>query len=412
MVNDPKQNSFVLHGGTLIDGQGGAPLENAVLVVRDGVIEQVGQKAKVSIPDDVPVIEADGCTIMPGMFDCHVHVDSIYVDIQKNLFLHPTVKKFKTAEILKRTLHAGFTTIREAGLMGDVGFRQAINEGLIDGPRMIIAGAIGQTGGHFDEYYPIGFDVPVMGIPICNGVLEVQKAAREHLRNGVDFLKVCTTGGVVSPADGPEDLEWTLDELRVIVYEAKARGKAVMSHSIGTEGIKNAIRAGIWSVEHGQMLDEEAVDMFLKNGTYLVPTLSIVQELIERGDELGLTEVSRQKMNQLIGVSKESFQMAAEAGIRIAAGSDFIDDSSHGKNARELELMVQYGFTPMQAIVAATKTSAETCRVDHITGTLEKGKFADLLVLRSNPLDNISVLRDPEMFILVIKEGKSYLDQR
>ena len=151
---------------------------------------------------------------------------------------------------------------------------------------------------------------------------------------GVDFLKVCTTGGVFSPADSLEDLGWTLDELRVIVHEARARGKEVMSHSIGTEGIKNAINAGNWSVEHRQMLDEEAVDMFLKNGTYLVPTLSIVQDLIERVDKMGLTEISKQKMTRIVGMNQDSFRMAAEAGIKIAAGSDYIDDSSQGKNTR------------------------------------------------------------------------------
>jgi len=246
---------------------------------------------------------------------------------------------------------------------------------------------------------------------MCDGVPEVQKAARRVLRQGFDFIKVCATGGVASPADSPEYTEWTLEELEAMVYEASARGKAVMAHAEGTQGIKNAIRAGVWSVEHGSMLDDEAIQLFLDTGTYLVPTLFVVEEVSERGEEMGLTPVSLAKVEKIKHTHAASFRRAAEAGVKIAVGTDAIDDEMHGKNARELEFMVRYGFTPMQAIVAATKISAEACRVDNRVGTLEPGKLADLLVVDGNPLDDISILQDQSRLMLVMKEGQSYVDR-
>lgn len=404
-------NWMALVGGTLINGTGQDPLSDAVVVIGESVIREVGKKGEVEIPADCEIIDVSGKTIMPGMFDCHCHVSLTTMSIEKRLFTPKTVEIFQTAEMMKRTLHAGFTTIREAGVLNDVGFRQAVEMGLIEGPRLVLAGAIGQTGGHFDEYYPHDIELPFWGVEMCDGVPDVQKAARRVLRKGFDFIKVCATGGVASPADSPEYTEWTLGELEAMVYEASARGKAVMAHAEGTQGIKNAIRAGVWSVEHGSMLDDEAIQMFLDTGTYLVPTLFAMEEIVERGEEMGLTPVSLAKMERIKPTHVASFRRAAEAGVKIAVGTDAIDDEMHGKNARELELMVRYGFAPMQAIVAATKTSAEACRVDNKVGTLESAKLADLLVVDGNPLDDISILQDQSRLILVIKEGKSYVDR-
>jgi len=404
-------NWMALVGGTLINGTGQDPLPEAVLVIGESVIREVGRKGEVEIPADCEIIDVSGKTIMPGMFDCHCHVSLTTMSIEKRLFTPKTVEIFQTAEMMKRTLHAGFTTIREPGVLNDTGFRQVVEMGLIEGPRLVLAGGIGQTGGHFDEYYPRDVELPFFGVEMCDGVLEVQKAARKVLRKGFDFIKVCATGGVVSPADSPEYTEWTIEELKTMVYEASTRGKAVMAHAEGTQGIKNAIRAGVWSVEHGSMLDDEAIQMFLDTGTYLVPTLFAMEEMWERGEAMGLTPVSLAKMERIKPTHVASFRRAVEAGVKIAVGTDAIDDEMHGKNARELELMVRYGFAPMQAIVAATKTSAEACRVDNKVGTLESGKLADLLVVDGNPLDDISILQDQERLVLVMKEGKSYVDR-
>ena len=404
-------NWMAFVGGTLIVGTGQDPLPEAVVVIAGSVIQDVGRKGEVEIPTDCEIIDVSGKTIMPGMFDCHCHVSLTTLSIEKRLFTPKTVEVFQTAEMMKRTLYAGFTTIREAGILNDVGFRQAVEMGLIEGPRLVLAGGIGQTGGHFDEYYPRDVELPLFGAEMCDGVPDVQKAARMVLRQGFDFIKVCATGGVASPADSPEYTEWTLEELEAMVYEASARGKAVMAHAEGTQGIKNAIRAGVWSVEHGSMLDDEAIQLFLDTETYLVPTLFVVEQILERGEEMGLTPVSLAKVEKIQHTHVASFQRAAEAGVKIAVGTDAVDEKMHGKNARELELMVRYGFTPMQAIVAATKTSAEACRVDDKVGTLEPGKLADLLVVDGNPLDDITILQDQSRLMLVMKEGKSYVDR-
>lgn len=401
-------NRIAFVGGTLIDGSGKEPLQDAVVVVDGSVIRGVGRKGEVEIPPECEIVDVAGKTVMPGMIDCHCHVSMTTLSIEKRLFTPKTVRVFQAAENMKRTLYAGFTTIRDT-FASDAGLRQAVEMELVEGPRLVLAGGLGQTGGHFDAYYPCGLSLS--GREMCDGVPEVQKAARKLLREGFDFIKICTTGGVASPADEPEYTEWTLEELRAIVYEASARGKAVCAHAEGTQGIKNAILTGVWSVEHGDILDDEAIQMFLDVGTYLVPTLSVTYEELERGEELGFTAVSMEKSRRIAQVSLESFEKAAAAGVKIAVGTDAFHEGMHGRNARELELMVRHGFMPMQAIVAATRTAAETCRLDDKVGTLEADKLADLLVVDGDPLDDVSILQDKSRLLLVMKEGTRYVNK-
>jgi len=398
-------------GGTLIDGTGKDPVRDAVVLVDGKTVKGVGRKGQLGIPNGCRVVDATGKTVTPGLIDSHLHISSTTMSVEKRLFTHKTVELFRTAEMMKRTLHSGITTIRDAGTLADVGLRQAVEMGLVEGPRLIVSGGIGQTGGHFDQYYPHDLSVPFHDIPICDGVPAVQEATRRLLRTGVDFIKVCTTGGVLSPADSPTYTEWTVDELKAMVYEAKARDKEVMAHAEGNQGIRNAILAGIWSVEHGSYLDDETIRMFLDTGTYLVPTLFIVEEVAANADSMGLSAVAKEKIKTIKKIHSESFMRAAAAGVRIAAGTDSCTDAMHGKNARELEWMVHYGFSPMQAIVAATKTAAEVCRVADVTGTLEPGKMADLLVVDGDPLADVAVLQKSELLSLVMKEGTVYVDR-
>jgi imidazolonepropionase-like amidohydrolase len=243
-----------------------------------------------------------------------------------------------------------------------------------------------------------------------DGVPEVQKETRRQLRQGIDFIKTCTTGGVGSPADRPDYTEWSMDELKAMVYEAKARGKEVMAHAEGTQGIKNAILGGVWSVEHGSILDDEAIQMMLDHGTFLVPTLYIVANFFEHGAEYGMTPIALEKARNIQEIHFKSFTRAVQAGVKIAMGTDCFHSEMHGTNARELALMVQYGMTPMQAIVASTKTSAEVCKIEKMVGTLQAGKLADLLVIDGNPLEDIKILMDPKRMLCVMKEGKKYVD--
>ncbi len=184
-----------------------------------------------------------------------------------------------------------------------------------------------------------------------------------------------------------------------------------MAHAEGTQGIKNAVTAGIWSVEHGSMMDEEAIQMMLDTGTYLVPTLFPIETLMKHGKELGVSELSMEKTRKMADIHRKSFCASMEAGIKIATGSDSFDDSTHGQNAKELEYMVHYGMSPMQSIVAATKTSAEVCRIQDQVGTIEPGKLADLLIIDGDPLSDITILQAPEKILVVMKEGKKYVDQ-
>jgi imidazolonepropionase-like amidohydrolase len=404
-----------LVGGTLIDGTGTAPLEDSVLILSGSVIEEIGEKEQVRIPEGATVIDVSGKTIMPGMIDCHCHISITNLIIERRLFTHRTVELFQAAEMAKRTLHAGFTTIRDPGTLNDVGFAQAVEMGLIDGPRIVSAGALVQTGGHFDMYYPYGVEMPFLGGgyggEICDGVPEVQKAARKTLRKGFDFIKISTSGGVGYPVSKPDHEEWTSDELEAIVHEASARGKAVMAHAIGNQGIKSAIRAGVWSVEHGSFADDTTIQMLVDTGTYLVPTLDIILLLPDRKPGLGLAPLDQDQVERMRRAHLDSFRRAAAAGARIALGSDAIREEVHGKNARELEHMVRLGLTPMQALVAATKTASEACRVDDKVGTLEVGKLADLLVVDGNPLDDIRILQETSRLLLIMKEGHIYVDR-
>ena len=408
MPTDGKITAFT--GATFIDGNGGAPVPDAVVLVEDRTIK-AGPRSQINIPQDAQVQDVSGRTIIPGLFDCHDHITLTSLDLQSRLFTHPTVAHFQTAQNLKATLQSGFTTIRDAGGL-DVGFRQAVEMGLVEGPRLLVSGSVMQTAGHGDWYLPSGVQMVEPGDEkLVDGVPEVQKEARKQLRKGIDFIKTCTTGGAASPADRPEYTEWSLDELKAMVYEAKARGKEVMAHAEGTQGIKNAIMCGVWSVEHGSMLDDEAVQMMLERGTFLVPTLYIVTNIIERGPELGLLPVALEKAKQIHEIHCKSFSKAAAAGVKIGCGTDCFNTSMHGRNARELELMVQYGMTSMQAIVAATKTASEVCKISDKVGTLTPGKLADLVILNGSPLEDISILLDPAKILCVMKEGKVYKNE-
>jgi imidazolonepropionase-like amidohydrolase len=412
-----EERVVALVGGTLLDGKGTDPLEDSVVILDGPFIQETGKKGQVKIPPDAEIIDVCDLTVMPGLIDCHCHISITSWNIQERLFTPRTVELFQTAEIMKRTLSAGFTTIRDAGTLNDVGFRQAVELGLIDGPRLVAAASLVQTGGHFDMHYPSGVELPFLGGgyggEVCDGVPEVTKAARKALRQGFDFIKVATSGGFGYPSSRPEHTEWTVDELKAMVYEASARGKGVMAHAIDNQGIRNALVAGVWSVEHGTCLDEETIQMFLDKGTYLVPTLSINEEMYlepDNGQQEGFAPICQREVDELKAVALRSFKRAAEAGLKIALGTDALSDEMHGRNARELALLVRHGLTPMEAIVAATKTAAEACRVNDRVGTLEAGKAADLLVVNGDPLSDISLLQDQSCLLLIMKEGYVCVD--
>jgi imidazolonepropionase-like amidohydrolase len=242
---------------------------------------------------------------------------------------------------------------------------------------------------------------------VADGPEGVRKVARELLRAGADVIKVYTSGGVVSPSDEPGATGLTPEEIAAIVYEARAAGKTVMSHAQATQGIKNAVLGGIESIEHGIFLDEETVDRMKRRGTFLVPTLVAPLWLLRRAeqDPASVPPYAVRKAREVKEAHVQSFRLAVEQGVRIAMGTD-TGVGPHGTNAEELALMVEGGMTPMQAIVATTKTAAECARLDHLTGTLEPGKRADLLALDGDPLADVAILQRPERIALVMKDGR------
>ncbi len=397
--------TLAIRAGLLIDGNGGEPIKDATVLVENKIITAVGPAETVDIPVGAELVDASDKTVMPGLIDCHVHITLNSASLEQRLFTPKVVAYFQAAENLKRTLQAGFTTIRDAG-GADPGLRQVLEMGLISGPRLLVSGRIGQTGGLMELQYPSGAQiVDEDSWRICDGVEDVRKTIRKVLREGVDFVKIFATGGVVAPQGSPFIPEWTLPELAVIVEEAGRRDAGVMAHAEGKAGIKNALRAGVTSVEHGYVLDQEAIDLFLEKEIFLVPTLHISKTLSQSAHMATLSDVSRRKKERLLQEQAGSFRRAYEAGVKIALGSDAFLADMHGTNGVELALMIEEGgLSAMEAIVAGTKNAAECCLLGDQIGTLEAGKLADILLVDGDPLADITALQCPER-ITVYKEG-------
>jgi imidazolonepropionase-like amidohydrolase len=294
------------------------------------------------------------------------------------------------------------------------GVKMAIEQGLFPGPRLRIAvSALSQTGGHGDAVMPNGANIRLgnaeLPTTVVDGIDGVRRAAREVLRAGADQIKVHTSGGVMSPNDEPGATGFSPEEIAALVYEAAAAGKTVMAHAQANQGIKNAVRGGIQSIEHGIYLDEEVVDEMKRRGTFFVPTLVAPLWVIRRAekDPASVPPYALRKSKEVVADHQASFRLAVERGVRIAMGTD-TGVGPHGSNAEELERMVEGGMSPMQAIVATTRTAAECSRISHLTGTLEVGKRADLLAIDGDPLSNIRVLQDPARLLVIMRDGIAY----
>ena len=409
----------LIFNGTLIDGRGGPPIADGAVLVEEGRIVAAGARASVTARPDATAIDARGGWILPGLIDTHVHLMLEGLNIPRMLTTPFSYNFYKALSHMRRTIDAGITTVRDAG-GADLGLKQAQADGLIVGPRMQISvTALSITGGHGDGWMPSGFSLdlfpPYPGMPDnkCDGVEEVRRKVREVLRAGAEVIKVCSTGGVLSPTDHPEFTQFTEEELRVMVQEgAYRRGIKVMAHAQSAEGIKNAVRAGIHSIEHGIYLDDEAIDLMLAHGTFLVPTLLAPLSVLEQAETTGnMPEYGVRKARETIEIHSESIAKAHQAGVAIAMGTD-AGVMPHGTNLRELGLMVNVGLSPMEAIVATTKVAAECLGWQDRIGTLERGKLADVVVAATDPLADIRALEKTENIVLVMQEGKVVKDLR
>jgi imidazolonepropionase-like amidohydrolase len=380
-------NRTVFRGARVFDGTGSDPAR-ADVVVEDGRIVDVGSDL-----DGDHAVEAADRTILPGLFDCHTHVTISHVDLWRTAQQPFSLAFYEAERNLAATLRIGITSIRDAG-GADLGIREAVETGLIAGPRMQISLImISQTGGHGDDWYPSGAEIPFMiahpGRPsgLVDGPDEMRHKVRELVRMGADVIKVATSGGVLSPRDDPRHAHFRPAELETLVEEATAAGIFVMAHAQGADGIKNAVRAGIRSIDHGIFLDDEALELMKARGTWFVPTLVAPQGVIDAADAgMPLPPAVVDKARAVVEIHRSAFRRAVEAGVRIAMGTDS-GVTPHGRNLRELALMAEGGMGPADVLEATTRSAAQLLGVDAERGTIEIGKLADLVVVSGDPYD-------------------------
>ena len=377
----------VFSGGQVVDGTG-SPAAAADVAVQDGRVVEVGTGL-----DGDEVVDCAGATVLPGLFDCHVHVMLSGVDMLRLLQTPFSYGFYEAVHNLRRTLALGITSVRDAG-GADLGVAQAVRNGLIAGPRMQIAiSMLSQTGGHGDGWHVCGAEVPLMrphpGRPatVVDGADEMRRTVRELLRAGADVLKVATSGGVLSARDDPRHPHFRAAELDVLVEEAEAAGAFVMAHAQGAEGIKAAVRAGIRSIEHGIYLDDEAIELMLERGTWLVPTLAAPRAVLTAAAAgASLSEAVVEKARSVQAVHDASVTRAVEAGVKVAMGTDS-GVGPHGDNLTELGLMAGCGMSPEQVWHATTLSAAQLLGVDDELGSLQPGKRADVVVLDGDAAD-------------------------
>jgi imidazolonepropionase-like amidohydrolase len=396
-------NRVVITGAQVFDGTG-ADIRPADIAIEDGRIAEVG----VGLVGDERV-DATGTTVLPGLFDCHVHVMIHSIDVWRLAQQPLSYRHIEAAGHLNATLAGGITSVRD-GSGADLGIKQAVDDGLIPGPRMhITVWLISQTGGHSDFTMPSGLRFGLLpespGIPraIVDGPQEMRRVVREMLRAGADVIKVAASGGVLSPRDNPRHVAFRDDELKVLVEEADAGGVHVMAHALGAPAIKAAVRAGVRSIEHGVYLDEEGIDLMLEHGTFLVPTLGAPLAVLESARSgAAIHEASLRKQLDASQHHQRSIGRAIKAGVKVAMGTD-AGVSRHGENIREVEFMVDAGMTPQQAWLASTRNAAELLDVLDELGTIEPGKRADLVLLKGDALDVAGLT---ERVAAVYKDGK------
>lgn len=400
-----------LVGGMLIDGTGKDPLENSVVVTKDALIEEAGRSDRVKLPAGCDILDVAGKTVMPGMMDLHVHLSlgdepivprgGVMSGLEQSLPMLG-IQVFRRA---RRTLEMGVTTVRDAGDWGyaTVALRDAIAAGIVEGPRILSSGQmITATGGHAD-LMPLWLERTDDVTNVADGVDGVLKAVRRQVKMHVDWVKFFATGGIMDPYD---EQEFTDEEMATLIYESHSKGRRVCTHAVQSRGMLAVVKAGVDTIEHGSYLTEEIIELMIKKGIYLVPTLYAPYSLVERGSEFGLPQTYVERARPVLAPHLESFRMAHQSGVKIAMGTDAgYTPCPHGTNAFELELMVDNGMSEMESIVAATRTAAEALGLATKLGTIEQGKWADLIVIDGNPLEDIRILQREESIALVMKEG-------
>jgi imidazolonepropionase-like amidohydrolase len=400
---------LLLRGARLIDGTGAAPQPGVDVLLEAGRIKQVGPA--LAAPAGAALIDLGGRTLLPGLIDAHTHLlntpqVSHAEAVTRDVTASQADDALRGAANARVTLLAGFTTVRNVGgTLADRALRDAILRGLVPGPRMLVANyAIGITGGHCDDTNGLRPDIfgrpPDFQEGIADGPDALRQAVRHQIKHGADVIKICATGGVLSQGDGVGAPQLTPEELAAVVDEAVRADRKVAAHAHGTLGIKDAVRAGVHSIEHGSMLDDEAVRLMKKRGTYLVPTVA-VGAYVEQAAAAGkLSPSSAAKARAVAPKMRESVVRAYKAGVKLAFGTD-AGVFDHGTNAREFSALVALGIKPMDAILAATRDAADLLGLTDV-GIIKPGNVADLVAVDGDPLADIRTLERP---VLVIHDG-------
>jgi len=408
------KKTYVLKAARLFDGKSNALVKPGIVVVSDGKIVAAGSSA--NVPAGATVIELGDATLLPGFIDAHTHLTMMYREDYTRAELEGLQKTvaemaIETTTNASVTLQAGFTTVRDVGSghFLDVGLRNAIDSGVVPGPRMLVSvHAIGATGGHCDYN---GFREGLFGkesgpeVGVVNGADQVRQAVRLAHKYGATVIKTCATGGVLSMVDAVDAPQLTQAELDALVSEAHNLNLKTAAHAHGAEGAKRAIRAGIDSIEHGSFLDNEALNMMKERGTYLVPTLLAPQGLGEQmAKKANIPPTIREKAERAMKAAPETFKGALAKGVKIGLGTDAAV-YPHGRNAEEFHLMVDLGMKPIDALKAGTSADADLLGMSDKIGTLEAGKIADVVAVPGDPVENI---RQTEHVIFVMKDGVIY----
>lgn len=396
--------TLVIKADALVDVENSTVLSAPLVIVENNIIRYVGKQGSQAIPDDAQVLDLSGHTLLPGLMDMHVHLTS---DANLHGYRRLKVSTPRSAitgvKNAQSTLMAGFTTVRNVGAPGyaDVALRDAINEGDVLGPRMYVSGpSIGVTGGHCDNnLLPFEYDVQSEGV--ADGPWAVRTKVRQNIKYGADVIKFCATGGVLSKGTKVGAQQFSFEEMQALITEAHLRGLTVAAHAHGTSGIKDAIRAGVDSIEHGSFLDDEAIALAKKMGTYLSMDIYVTEYILGEGEKAGILEESLAKERTVGKRQRDNFTKALNAGVKMVFGSD-AGVYPHGDNARQLSRMVRFGMTPMQAIQAATIHSADLLGKAKLIGSVSEGKLADIIAVKGNVMADMTLLENVQV---VIKDG-------
>lgn len=401
--------------GRVLDGNGGAPIEKGAVVLEDNRIRLVCRQNQLPDAPGAEVYELEDGTIMPGLIDAHVHMGWGSATAVDWISMTPQLSMARALRDMAQLRQQGYTAFRDLG--SDVLLmRPAVAEGLLDVPRIFGAGRIiSQIGGHGDVYQKLSLEASQRAYSpafIVNGVDEVRRACRINARNGADLIKIMTTGGVFSQGDkATPHSHFSQEEIRAAVEEAENMGSYVSTHAQATRGIKMALKNGVKCIEHGFYLDEECIELMVKNDCYLVPTLAIMHasKLYFQGKE-GVLPYLKEKTERSYEAHYRSLEMARKAHITVGVGCDFLGDAAFGcpysEATLELERLCVAGYTPMEVITMATKVNARLLQMEDQLGTLETGKLADVLLVEGRPDEDIRVLRRSDHVKLVVQDGR------